>query len=93
MAEHHFFTVRISTNPSNSMLVHFVSWLFRVLQTLANQWVPNYHVNTTYSNILSLDVLLPTPASSHTFGLIALYHNTLEQIFEAKKSNFRRGSM
>ena len=29
----------ISTNQRNSILVHFVDWLFHALQTLANEWL------------------------------------------------------
>ena len=47
-------TMRISTNCSNSNLVHFVGWLFHTLQTLVNQWPPNYDINIIYSNILPL---------------------------------------
>ena len=55
MVNHLFFIVRTTTNHhSNSILVHFVGWLFLALQTLANQWLPNYHKNI-FSNILSLD--------------------------------------
>ena len=54
LANHLFFTVRISTNYNNSILVHFVCWLFHALQTLANQWLPNYHIKMISSNILSL---------------------------------------
>ena len=40
MVSHLFFTVRISANHSNSILVFFVGWLFHPLQTLvlANQY-------------------------------------------------------
>ena len=34
-ANHLLFTVRISTNHSNTILVHFISWFFHALQTLA----------------------------------------------------------
>ena len=54
MAIYLFLTVRISTNHSNSILVHFVSWFFHELQTCANQWLLNYHINIISSNILSL---------------------------------------
>ena len=54
IANHLFLTVRISTNNSNSILVHFVGWLFHPLQTLANQWLPNYHIIMLSSNKLSL---------------------------------------
>ena len=54
ITNHLFFTMRISTKHSNSILVHFVGWLFYALQTLANQWLPNYHINMISSNILSL---------------------------------------
>ena len=43
----------ISTNQRNSILVHFVDWLFHALQTLANQWLSNYHISIS-SNILTL---------------------------------------
>ena len=46
------FTVRISTNQRNSILVHFVDWLFHALQTLAHQWLPNYHISMVSSNTL-----------------------------------------
>ena len=50
-----FITVRIRTNHSNSILVHFDGLLFHVLQKLANQWLRNYHINISFSNIFSLD--------------------------------------
>ena len=43
MANHLFFAVRIGTNHSNIIIVHFVGWLFHAVITLANQWLPNYH--------------------------------------------------
>ena len=46
--------MRISTNQRINILVHFVDWLFHALQTLANQWLSNYHVSMISSNILSL---------------------------------------
>ena len=49
-----FFTARISKNHRNSTLVLFVGWLFHALQTLANQWLPNYHINMISSNMLFL---------------------------------------
>ena len=55
MFNHLFCKVRISINHSISILVHFVGWLFHTLQTLANQWLPNYHINMISSNILFLD--------------------------------------
>ena len=54
MGNHFSFTVRISTNQRNSILVHFVDWLFHALKTLANQWLSNYHVNMISSNTLFL---------------------------------------
>ena len=72
------FTLRFSTNHSNSILVHFVGCLCHALQTLANQWLPNYHVNMISSNILSLGSF---SLASHT---IAVCSNTPEQAFEAK---------
>ena len=54
MDNHFSFTVRISTNQRNSILVHFVDWLFHASQTLANQWLSNYHISMISSNILSL---------------------------------------
>ena len=72
------FTVRLSTNHSNSILVHFVGCLWHALQTLANQWLPNYHVNMISSNILSVSSF---SLASHT---IAVCSNTPEQAFEAK---------
>ena len=53
-ASHFYFTVRISTNYRNRILVHFADWLFHVLQTLANQWLPNYHISMISSNTLPL---------------------------------------
>ena len=47
-------SVRISTNQRNSILVHFVDWFFHALQTLANQWLVNYHISMISSYILSL---------------------------------------
>ena len=49
----HFFTMRISTNHSYNILVHFIGLLFHALQTLPNQWLPNYHINMISYNILS----------------------------------------
>ena len=46
------FTVRTSMNQRNSILVNLFDWLFHVLQTLANQWLPNYHSSNISSNIL-----------------------------------------
>ena len=54
MDNHFFFIVRINKNQRTSILVHFVGWLFHVLQTLANQWLPNYNINMISSNILLL---------------------------------------
>ena len=68
----------ISTNQRNSILVHFVDWLFHALQTLANQWLSNYHISMISSNILSLGFLLPTKTFWHTAVSITLYPNTLE---------------
>ena len=53
MTNHFFFTKRISANNSNSIFIHFVGWFFHALQTLANQWLPSYHINVLSSNILS----------------------------------------
>ena len=44
MDNHFSSTVRISTNQRNSILVHFVDWLFHGLKTLVNQWLSNYHI-------------------------------------------------
>ena len=54
IANHLFYTVRISMNYSNSILVHFFGQLFHAIQTLANQCRPNYDINMISSNILSL---------------------------------------
>ena len=54
MDNHLFFTVRVSTNPCNSIFAHFVGWLFHTLQTVTNQRLPNYHINMISSNKLSL---------------------------------------
>ena len=54
MDNHFSSTLRISTNRRNSIPVHFVDWLFHALQTLANQWLSNYHISMISSNILSL---------------------------------------
>ena len=51
------FTLRIKANHSNSILVHFVGWLFHALKTFANQWPPSYHINVICSNVLPLDSL------------------------------------
>ena len=48
------FTVRIGSNHSNSILVHFAGWHFHALQTLVNQWLPNCHINMISSNIMPL---------------------------------------
>ena len=76
------FTVRIRTNHRNSVLVNFVDWLFHLLQTLANQLLPNYHINMIYWYIWYTDIydtcylyrlfLLPTPTFRHTLGSITL---------------------
>ena len=86
MSNHLFFTLRVSKNHSNSIRVNFVGWqFFHTLQSLANQWLPKYHINIISSDNLSLDsVFLPAPASSLTLGLFALYTNTLGQVFEVK---------
>ena len=55
MANQLFFTVRISTSHSNSILVHFLGWLIQSLQTLTNQWLRNYHISMLSPNILSSD--------------------------------------
>ena len=73
MGNHFSFTVRIGTNQRNSILFHFVDRLFYALQTLANQWLPNYHISIISSNILSLGFFL-----LHTLGSITLYPNTIE---------------
>ena len=49
---HYSFLVRISANQRNRILVHLVDLLLHALQTLANQWLPNYHISITSSNIL-----------------------------------------
>ena len=54
MDNHFSCTVRISTNETNSILVHFVDWLFHALQTLFNRWLSNYHISMISSNILHL---------------------------------------
>ena len=54
MANHLFFTARISTNNSNSIFVHFIGWHLHALQTLVNQWLLKYHINMISSSILSL---------------------------------------
>ena len=54
MANHLLFTVKISTNQSNNILVHSVAWFFHTLQTLASQWLPNYPINMISCNILYL---------------------------------------
>ena len=53
IVNHLFFLKKISTD-SNSILFHFVGWLFHVLKTLVNQWLLNYHINMISSNKLSL---------------------------------------
>ena len=57
MANHLFFTVRISMNHCNSILMHFFVWLFHTLQVLASQWLPNYHINMISSNTFTLGSL------------------------------------
>ena len=57
MDKHFSSTVRISTNQRNSILVHFIDWLFHALQTLANQWLSNHHISMISSNILYLGSL------------------------------------
>ena len=52
-ANHLFCKKKISTNHSNSILVHVVGQIFHALQTLSNQWLPNYNINMLSSNILS----------------------------------------
>ena len=39
MDNHFSFTVRISTNQRNRILVHLFDWLFYALKTPANQWL------------------------------------------------------
>ena len=51
---HSSFTLRICTNQRNSILIHFVDWLFHALQTLANLWFSNYHISMICSNTLTL---------------------------------------
>ena len=58
-----YFTVRISANHTNSILVYFVGCLFHVLRTLSNQWLPNYLKNIISSNKLSLGFVLSTSVS------------------------------
>ena len=50
MPNNHFFTIRTDTNHSNSIFVHFVGWLFPAFQTLANQRLPNVHVDMISSS-------------------------------------------
>ena len=70
------FTVRISTNQRNSILVYFVDCLCHALQTLA--WLSNYHISMIFFNILSLGSfflvfrLLPTSNFWHTLVSITL---------------------
>ena len=45
--------VRISQKTSNTILVHFIGRLFNILQTFANQWLPNFHINMTSSFMAS----------------------------------------
>ena len=45
--------VRISKKNSNTILVHFIGRLFNILQTFANQWLPNFHINMTASFMAS----------------------------------------
>ena len=54
MDNHFSFTVRISMNQRSSILVLFVDWILHASQTLANQWLSNYHTGMISSNILSL---------------------------------------
>ena len=54
MAYHLFFIVRINAHYRNSILVLFVGSLFHAFQTLANQWLPNYHMNMISYSKLSL---------------------------------------
>ena len=84
MANHLVFTMRISKNHSNSILIHLVGWLFHALRTLANQWLANYRIDMICSNVRFF--LLPTTTFWHSLGSIVQYSNTLEQVFEASKS-------
>ena len=68
MDNHFSSTVRISANQRNRILVHFADWLFHALQTLANQWLSNYHIRMISSNILSLDSFSPNTGLLTHFG-------------------------
>ena len=50
----YLFTLRIITNHKNRILFLFLGYLFHALQTLAKQWLPNYHIIMIFSNILSV---------------------------------------
>ena len=52
MGNHFSSTLRISANRRDSIPVHFVDWLFHALQTLANQWLSNYHISMIFFKIL-----------------------------------------
>ena len=69
MDNHFSSTVGISTNQRNSILVHLVDWLFNALQTLANQWLPYYHLNMISSNILFLGSFFAQHRPLTLFGL------------------------
>ena len=75
-----FFTVRISTNHSGSILVYFLGWLFHELEILCNQWLSIYHINMISSNKLSLGSFFFQQQRLDTLWV----DNTLEQVSEAK---------
>ena len=54
MDNHFSFTVRISTNQRNRILVHLFDWLFYALKTPANQWLKKLSYKHDILNILSL---------------------------------------
>ena len=53
MENYFSFTMRISMNQRNSILVPFFDWLFDALQTLANQQLRNFNLSIS-SNVLFL---------------------------------------
>ena len=85
MANHLFFTVRIGTDHSNSILVHFVGWLFYIFQIGTNQWLLNYHINMLSSNKLSLSSFFSQHQSLNTLWNQLHYILTTQRKFLKQK--------
>ena len=84
MANHLSFTVRISMNHRNSVLFHFVSWIFHTLQTLANQQhsnCSNYPINMIPSNILPFGLFFSQHGPFHTLWVRLHYTLTPQSKF------------